>query len=146
METAPSPDADLSKKQRSAFRTARKSAALLLKSRYRSLFLVREAYQKLVKHEGGMRGVWGEVRMLIRLVRAWARRDYTAIPWKPLLYATAALVYFVSPFDMIPDLLPGLGFVDDVAVVGAVVRAIQNELTLFEAWESGRAALSDPSA
>ncbi len=146
METAP--DVTLSKKQRKAFSVARRSAARVLKSRYRSLFLARVAYKKLFKDKGGMQAVAGDVRLLIRLVQAWARKEYRAIPWRPLLYATAALAYFVSPLDLIPDLIPGLGFIDDVAIVGAVLQSIQRELQAFKAWEQAvsHAELSEVEA
>lgn len=36
----------------------------------------------------------------------------------------AALAYFVLPFDFIPDLLAGIGFTDDMAVLMAAIAAI----------------------
>jgi uncharacterized membrane protein YkvA (DUF1232 family) len=47
-----------------------------------------------------------------------------------------AVVYFVAPLDLIPDALIGIGFVDDVAVISAVVRAVRDELDRFQAWET----------
>lgn len=40
------------------------------------------------------------------------------------LIAIAALIYLISPFDIIPDILPGIGFVDDVAAITAAVASI----------------------
>jgi uncharacterized membrane protein YkvA (DUF1232 family) len=36
----------------------------------------------------------------------------------------AALAYFVLPADVVPDLLPMLGFADDAAVVAAALRLV----------------------
>ncbi|MBD0414091.1 YkvA family protein [Oryzicola mucosus] len=36
----------------------------------------------------------------------------------------AALAYFVLPFDIIPDMVLGLGFTDDIAVLSAAIGAI----------------------
>lgn len=36
----------------------------------------------------------------------------------------AALAYFVMPADMVPDLIAGLGFTDDAAVLLAAIRTI----------------------
>ena len=36
----------------------------------------------------------------------------------------AALAYFISPLDMLPDLLPLLGLTDDAAVLAGVVRVV----------------------
>ncbi len=139
-----SPDDTLSRPQRRAFRVARKAAVGVLKSRFRTLALVQQAYAKLFKDSGGMARVRGDAGLLIRLVRAWGRRDYRALPWRSLLYATAALVYFVAPLDLIPDFLAGVGLVDDVAVVAAVVGALRSDLVAFETWEAARSAKSTP--
>ena len=38
--------------------------------------------------------------------------------------AVAGLLYFICPFDVIPDAIPVLGYADDAAVIAAVVAAI----------------------
>lgn len=40
----------------------------------------------------------------------------------------AALLYFLSPFDLIPDFLPG-GYLDDAAVVVAAFKSVQDIIT-----------------
>lgn len=41
----------------------------------------------------------------------------------------AALAYFVLPLDGIPDFLLGIGFGDDVAVLGAAIAAVRAHIT-----------------
>jgi uncharacterized membrane protein YkvA (DUF1232 family) len=41
----------------------------------------------------------------------------------------AALAYFVLPADSIPDILLGLGFTDDVAVLTAAITAVRAHIT-----------------
>lgn len=118
-----------------AFQTALHSAKRVLKRRLRVLLLVRDAYAQMTEHAHPIEGVREDLGALVRLVRAWALRHYERIPWTPLLLATGAIVYFVMPADLMPDVLVGIGFVDDVAVVSAVVRAVRNELDRFRAWE-----------
>ncbi len=108
----------------------------VIQKRFRVLNLVSRAYERATRHDASLARVRGDLGALIRLARAWAKREYTAIPWKSILYAVAALLYFVNPIDLIPDAIIGLGFVDDVAVVAAVVSAIRKEVDEFEAWES----------
>jgi uncharacterized membrane protein YkvA (DUF1232 family) len=50
-----------------------------------------------------------------------------------------ALAYFVLPFDVIPDMIAGLGYTDDAAVILAAVKAAQMHITpehrrLARAW------------
>ena len=39
-----------------------------------------------------------------------------------------ALGYFISPVDLIPDVIPVIGFVDDVAVLGAAALAVATHI------------------
>lgn len=45
-------------------------------------------------------------------------------PFQVKAIAIAALVYFISPIDAIPDVIPGAGFIDDAAAIAAAVAAI----------------------
>jgi uncharacterized membrane protein YkvA (DUF1232 family) len=44
------------------------------------------------------------------------------VPWHAKIVAGGALAYVVSPIDLIPDMIPGAGRMDDVFVV---VRALR---------------------
>lgn len=39
-----------------------------------------------------------------------------------------ALVYFIVPFDVIPDFIAGIGFTDDAAVLAAAMAAVKAAL------------------
>lgn len=43
-----------------------------------------------------------------------------------------ALVYFCDPEDLIPDHVPGLGFLDDAIYVEIVIRELSNEIESYE--------------
>ncbi len=132
------PEAQLTLKQRKAFGIARNAAQKVLKRRARLFVLVRDAYKKLAKNEDAVSKVSQDVRVLLRLTKAWGTKQYRGIPWRSVLYAVAALIYFVNPVDVIPDALLGIGFVDDVAVLTAVISAIQKDLIRFQDWELKR--------
>ncbi|MEX0822159.1 MAG: DUF1232 domain-containing protein [Rhodothermales bacterium] len=72
---------------------------------------------------------------MIRMARAWATRSYAGIPWRSVVYVVAAIIYFVNPADLVPDVLAGIGFVDDAAVIGAVVHSVTDDLSAFRDWE-----------
>jgi len=88
------------------------------------------------KGRGPLGAVWDGFQTLCRLTRAYLTRRYTRVPWTTLLRAFGAVVYFASPFDLIPDFILGIGFVDDVAVIGWVLSAIKKELQEFRDWET----------
>jgi uncharacterized membrane protein YkvA (DUF1232 family) len=51
-----------------------------------------------------------------------------------------ALVYFCDPEDLIPDHIPGLGFLDDAIYVELVIRELKAEIDSYEEFISFRAA------
>ncbi len=51
-----------------------------------------------------------------------------------------ALVYFCDPEDLIPDHIPGLGFLDDAIYVELVIREVGAEIESYEEFVAFRAA------
>lgn len=145
LKTAPRSDPDaevpdasdipLGRRKRGAFERFLPRAVDMLTDRVRVLRVVKQAYEKLWKNEGGMARAKTDLALLASLVQAWARGDYRDVPWRSLVYAVGALLYFISPIDLIPDFIAGLGFVDDVAVAIAVVKAIRKDLDRYAQWE-----------
>ena len=52
-----------------------------------------------------------------------------ATPMRSKMVIVGALLYFVSPIDLIPDILGPLGFSDDLAVVAMVFKQVKAHLT-----------------
>lgn len=51
-----------------------------------------------------------------------------------------AIAYFILPFDIIPDMLPVLGFTDDAAVLATAIRLVAAHITP-DHRDAARAAL-----
>lgn len=98
--------------------------------------LITEADQK-ARTKG--KSLVGEAREFLslsfRLLRAYATGQYRQIPWKSLVSAAAAVVYFVMPLDFIPDMILGLGFFDDAALIMWTLKSIHADMDRFAAWE-----------
>jgi uncharacterized membrane protein YkvA (DUF1232 family) len=72
------------------------------------------------------------VVLFSQLVKAYIQGTYRKLPAIALAKIVAVLIYFISPFDFIPDVLPIIGFTDDLALVLWVGKSIKNELDEFE--------------
>lgn len=77
-----------------------------------------------------------DLRLLQALCLAYWRGEYRAINGKALLAIVAGLMYFISPLDAIPDWIPGLGMLDDIAVLGWIMSHLSKELEAFRAWRA----------
>ena len=99
--------------------------------------LLRNAIGKLnVIPRGPFGDAWPYLLAMIRLGRAHQRSEYRDISTPKLLMVIAALIYFVSPVDVIPDWVPVLGHIDDAFVVTLALRSVRAELDAFMAWET----------
>lgn len=116
------------------FLSEQEAEAMLEKYR-RAAKLAARAAEKAQKNKEALSKVWDDLLTLTRLLRAWATREYTTVPWRTLVAVAAALIYFLNPFDLIPDFLPTLGLVDDATLVGLVVAAIGDDLARFRESE-----------
>lgn len=71
--------------------------------------------------------VWDKVRLMFEIVK------HPSI-WGPqlLVLAVAAVIYLVSPIDAVPDIIPGVGILDDITAIGIVIGAISSMVTRFD--------------
>lgn len=120
-------------------RTLVEAARRVLRRRFRVVLLIRDAYAHMEANAGALTAVWNDLRTTLRLLVAWARRSYREVSAASLVLLVAALLYFVTPVDVIPDTLGALGFVDDLAVIQTAVETVRDELDQFRDWEEGRA-------
>jgi uncharacterized membrane protein YkvA (DUF1232 family) len=96
------------------------------------------AFRKAKEQRPTFADVWHDLMALIRLVAVWGRGEYKAVPWRSIVMASGALLYFLDPFDAIPDAIPGIGFVDDGSVIALVAGAIKSDIERFIRWEQTR--------
>lgn len=105
-----------------------------------------QSYRSGASRSGPFTAVLDDFRTLVRLVVAYARGNYRDIPSESLAVVVGGLIYVVSPIDLIPDSIPGLGFMDDAAVMGWVIKHVHEELDQFRAWELGQEAVESEGA
>jgi len=77
-----------------------------------------------------------DLQTLTCLLRDWSKGIYPNVPAHTILLVIAALLYFLSPLDTIPDFLGAVGFTDDATVVLFVLSAIKNEISHYRDWQS----------
>lgn len=77
----------------------------------------------------------GSDEMIEQLEEMWAMLNAPdeVVPWKAKALIMAALSYFVSPLDMIPDVVGKAGYFDDAAVVRIVRGRIEVHIEAFRA-------------
>lgn len=119
-----------------SYRGALAKAGKLLRKPQRLIDLVDTASAKAAKlHRGPIQQAKDKLATLLRLVKAYAVGDYRSVSWTNLVMIVAAIIYFLSPLDLIPDFFAGLGYIDDATILSWTLRAIGDELSTFSEWE-----------
>jgi uncharacterized membrane protein YkvA (DUF1232 family) len=98
--------------------------------------MLEEALSKTQKHSGAIREILGDLQIIVRLVKAWLAGEYKDIALKSILILIGAILYFLNPFDAVPDALPVIGYVDDVSVVAWVLKTLKDEIEKFRSWKT----------
>lgn len=85
-------------------------------------------------------------RMLMAMIRDWRAGNYRqAMRWT-IAAAAFALIYVLNPFDIVPDVLPFVGAVDDASVVAACLMLLERDLFKYREWkikQAGGSAYED---
>lgn len=102
-----------------------------------------EFLSELDKKMKGMENVIAalkDVPVLVSLTKDFVRGEYTTIPVRSVASVIGALLYWINPFDLIPDAIPVIGQLDDVLVFSLAIRMIHADLEAYKQWKEENAS------
>ena len=127
-----------------AYKKARALVKSTMQSPERMLDLVANAQSKAGQDRGGkLAGVFDSITASFRLLKAYASGEYRQISLESMALIVASIIYFVMPFDVLPDFIVALGFVDDAALLAWTFTAVADDLVDFIGWEKYQADEED---
>jgi uncharacterized membrane protein YkvA (DUF1232 family) len=118
------------------FAQAQTQAESAARDKNKTKQLLHDALNKAYRNRAQLKSVWEDLMAVCRMLKAWSKGDYQSVPWKTIVLSLATVIYFLNPFDVAPDFIPGIGYLDDAVVLGFVVNSIKKELERFLRWES----------
>ena len=71
------------------------------------------------------------VRLMVMMGSDYLAGTYRRVPALTIWAIVFALLYVAGPFDFIPEFIPGLGWLDDVFIVGLVFSAVSHDLRKY---------------
>ncbi len=80
--------------------------------------------------------LWNDIKLMVSLITDYAKGNYREVPWKIIAAITGAIVYFVSPIDLIPDFIPGIGYLDDALVIKLALDLAGDDLAEYARWKA----------
>ena len=70
------------------------------------------------------------------MFRDLIQRRYRKVPAGTLTGVVLGLIYLINPLDLIPDVLPIFGVVDDSLVVGIVLALLSCDVKKYLSWKN----------
>lgn len=102
-----------------------------------------EDIQKKFSARGPLKRFIVDARLLTSLIRDWRLGKYRQALYGTIAAVAFALLYVFNPLDIIPDVLPFLGVVDDAAVIGALLMLVERDLNKYRSWKEGQPMLEE---
>ena len=128
---------DLQSKVADEFKKSKKEAEDILKDPQKTESILKQAFNKLVDIKSGpIKELFDSISLMISMVSDWIKGRYKEVPVGSIIAILAALIYFISPVDLIPDFIVGVGYIDDAFVVALVIRQIYADLQEYKKWRN----------
>ena len=77
-----------------------------------------------------------DITLLFGIIKDYCNGSYRDIPIGTIVALVGTLLYFVSPVDFVPDIVPGLGALDDIAVLTWALKQVHDDLQEYSKWLS----------
>jgi uncharacterized membrane protein YkvA (DUF1232 family) len=79
-----------------------------------------------------------DIKILFSIVQDYITGNYKNIPWHTITAIGGTLLYILAPVDMVPDVILGLGLIDDAAVVALCLKLVEKDLLSYDTWKKGQ--------
>ncbi len=77
-------------------------------------------------------------RLLIAFVKDYWAKNYRRVPYGIIAAIVFTLIYVFNPLDLVPDVLPLIGQIDDAAVVAACLLLVEGDLLAYKKWKDAQ--------
>lgn len=74
-------------------------------------------------------------KVMFGMLKDYRKGVYTNVPWFTIAAIAFGFLYILNPFDIIPDFIPGIGYIDDFAVFTFGLRFIETDLHNYLDWK-----------
>ncbi len=85
--------------------------------------------------------LWNDIKLMVALIADYVDGNYKEVPWNVIASIVGAVVYFASPVDVIPDFIPGFGYLDDALVIKLALGFAKSDLEKYQTWKDRKLAL-----
>ncbi len=90
---------------------------------------------KIDKAYPALKSALKNVRVLYAIFKDAVNGRYN-LPPASVAMIGGGLLYFIMPADLIPDFIPVIGYLDDLAVLTTIMNALDKEIRAYRIWKA----------
>ena len=76
-----------------------------------------------------------DVKLLFSMIQDYVKGEYREVPYWTISIAVATFLYVINPVDIIPDIAPGVGYIDDALAISVCLAMIDRDLQKYKEWK-----------
>ena len=110
-----------------------------------SYTIKKEEYINKISKKGPLLGKLEDLKLLIEMLKNNGKENRIgekfSITTAAIAIIVGALLYVISPLDIIPDAIPGIGFIDDASIITAAIAQIKkigNDINNYKKWKENK--------
>lgn len=88
-----------------------------------------------IKIPKSLKDTWEDIKMMIYMITDYIKGNYKKANWKTIAAITGAIIYFLSPLDLIPDIIPIVGYLDDLTVIKIALNMVKKDFDDYKEWK-----------
>lgn len=98
--------------------------------------LIAQLMQKMEGLPSTVAESFANVPLMAQMVKGYVTQEYTDVSPKVVVSLVAAFLYLVKQRDLIPDYIPVVGFLDDLAIITFALAINKPELEAYAQWKA----------
>ena len=101
-------------------------------------------YKKVIDSEDKIRSLFsnhalrkfaGSIPLLFGMIKDSFSREYRVLPKGTIGAILFTLLYVINPFDIVVDIIPFVGYLDDATVLGICLKFVSFDLDNYKQWK-----------
>lgn len=94
-----------------------------------------EEISKKITNSGVLKKYTELGKIMLGMLKDYKNGIYKNVPWFTMAAIGFSLLYVFNPFDIMPDFIPGIGYLDDFAVFTYSLKFIESDLHKYLDWK-----------
>lgn len=79
---------------------------------------------------------WEDFKTIFSMIKDWVTGKYKQAPFTTIASLAGVLLYVLSPIDLVADIIPILGYMDDAALLGVAIKMASADIEKYRQWKN----------